>query len=184
MNKLKSIVLRIFQLSIFFFRGGVVYAKFLGVKVGHGCRIYTFRLGSEPFLIEIGNHVTITSGVRILTHDGSTWLMRDEKGRRFLYKKVIIKNNVFIGVNSIIMPGVIIEDNVIVGAGSVVTKSIPTGYVVAGNPAKIIGKFDDLKNKVLAEYVSEKDINWNLPYKKRIHAIVSQSKNHFMTNNE
>ncbi len=132
----------------------------MGVKVGNNCRIYTHRLGSELFLIEIGNQVTITSGVRILTHEGATWLMRDTNGRRFLYKK-IIGNNVCIGVNSTIVPGVIIEDRVIVDAGSI-TNSIPGGNIVAGNLARIIGKYDDLENKALSEYVSENDINWKL----------------------
>ena len=106
-------------------KSGVGYARYKGVKVGEFCRIYIRSFGSDSFLIEIGNKVTITSGVKIITHDGSTWLMNDEKGRRYLFKKVVIGNNVFVGVNAIIMPGVKIEDNVIVAAGSVVTKSIP-----------------------------------------------------------
>ena len=184
MNKFKLYLIRIFQLCVYFLLGGVSYAKLLGAKVGNNCRIYSYSLGSEPFLIEIGDYVTITSGVRILTHDGATWLMRDKKGRRFLYKKVIIKNNVFVGVNSIIMPGVIIEDNVIVAAGSVVTKSIPQGSVVAGNPAKIISKYKDIEAKALSEYVSEKDIDYKLPYKARVLAILTHSSKEFMKNND
>ena len=120
---------------------GPDYARYKGVIVGKACRIYTKRFGSEPWMITIGDNVTVTSGCVLLTHDGSTWLIRDKHGRRYLYKRIVIKNNVFIGVDSIIMPGVIIEDNVIVAAGSVVTKSIPSGVIVAGNPAKIIGDY-------------------------------------------
>ena len=69
---------------------GNSFARRLGVKVGTDCRIFTTRFGSEPWLIEIGNKVTVTSGVKILTHDGPTWLFNDDKGRRFLYKKTII----------------------------------------------------------------------------------------------
>src|SRR5215831_14910005 len=93
-----------FMFSFFF--GNIFYARKLGVKVGRDCRLYINCFGSEPFLIEIGDHVTITSGVRFVTHDGSTWLINDDKGRRYLYRKIIIGNNVFIGMNSIIMPGV------------------------------------------------------------------------------
>ena len=147
---------------------GVEYARHLGVEVGNGCRIYPRGFGSEPWLISIGNKVTITRGVIILTHDGSTWLFDDLKGRRFYYNKVKIGNNVFIGVNSIIMPGVTIKNNVIVAAGSVVTKSIPSGVIVGGNPAKIIGNYDKYKHKVLNNYVSKKDFNYNLNYRSRI----------------
>ena len=132
--------------------GKVRYARHLGVRVGDGCRLYINYFGKEPFLVSIGNRVTITSGVRILTHDGSTWLMRDEHGRRQLFRRVTIGDNVFIGVNSIILPGVEIGNNVVIAAGSVVTKSVPSGVIVGGNPAKIIGDFDSYKKRVLKEY--------------------------------
>lgn len=111
----------------------------------------------------------------LLTHDGSTWLFNDDKGRRFLYKKTIIKNNVFIGTNSIIMPGVVIEDNVIVAARSIVTKSVPSGVIIGGNPAKILGDYDSYKARVLTSYVSESDMDFAKTYKERILEIVDQS---------
>lgn len=135
-----------------------LYFKKVGITVGSNCRIYTSKFGSEPFLITIGNNVTVTSGVSFITHDGSGWLMRDEKGRRYTYQPINIGNNVFIGVNSIIMPGVKIEDRVIVAAGSVVTKSIPSGVVVAGVPAKIIGRYSDIESKMLDNYISDEDM--------------------------
>jgi acetyltransferase-like isoleucine patch superfamily enzyme len=156
-------------------KSGVEYARYKGVVVGDNCRIYTRGFGSEPWLISIGDNVTITSGVIILTHDGSTWLIRDNKGRRYLFKRVKIGNNVFIGVNSIIMPGVIIEDNVIVAAGSIVTKSIPKGVIVAGNPAAIIGDFESYKKLVLANNISDNDMDFNLSYQNRIERIVDNS---------
>jgi acetyltransferase-like isoleucine patch superfamily enzyme len=51
---------------------------------------------------------------------------------------VILRNGCWIGANSIILPGVEIGENSVIGAGSIVTKSVPKGVVVAGNPAKII----------------------------------------------
>tara|TARA_B110000261_G_C12732085_1_gene216886 strand:+ start:103 stop:495 length:393 start_codon:yes stop_codon:yes gene_type:complete len=118
--------------------------------------------------------VTVTSGVVLLTHDGSTWLFNDDKGRRFLYKKTIIKNNVFIGINSIIMPGVVLQDNVIIAVSSVVTKSLPSGVIVASNPAKIIGDYDIYRAKVLSSYVSESDMDFTKTYKERILDIVDE----------
>src|SRR5438128_330233 len=142
-------ILSAFRQLYFISKGGNFYAQKMGVKLGNDCRIYTRNFGSEPWLISIGNKVTITSGVTILTHDGATWLMNDARGRRYLYRRVKIGNNVFIGVNSVILPGVIIEDNVIVAAGSVVTKSIPSGCIVGGNPAKIIGDYNEFKRRAL-----------------------------------
>lgn len=152
------------------------YAKVLGVKVGSNCRIYIKEFGSEPWLISIGNNVTITSGVKLLTHDGSTWLIRDKRGRRYFYAKITIGNNVFIGVNSLIMPGVIIGNNVIIGAGSVVTKSIPNGLIVAGNPARIIGEFKNFEDRALLQYYSDYDILENETLESYSSRLISDDK--------
>lgn len=151
---------------------GSDYARSLGVEVGKDCRVLTTNFGSEPWLIKIGNKVTITSGVKLLTHDGAAWLVEDGKGRREHFARVNIGNNVFIGINSIVMPGVTIDDNVIVAAGSVVTKSVPSGYIVGGNPAKIIGKFEDYKQKALDTFVSRKDMDFSLDFKERINQVI------------
>jgi acetyltransferase-like isoleucine patch superfamily enzyme len=156
-------------------KSGVEYARYKGVKVGDNCRVYTTSFGSEPWMISIGNKVTVTSGVVLLTHDGSTWLMNDEKGRRYLYRRVEIGNNVFIGVNSIIMPGVKIDDNVIVAAGSVVTKSVPSGVIIGGNPAKIIGNYDQYRKEVIKNYVSDEDMDRSLNYQDRIEKVIDNS---------
>ena len=151
------------------------YARYLGVEIGKDCRIYIRDFGSEPWLIKIGDKVTVTHGVRFINHDGSTWLIADEKGRRQLFKRINIGNNVFIGMNSIILPGVKIEDNVIIAAGSVVTKSIPSGYIVGGNPAKIIMDFESYEKKVLDTYVSNQDLDFSKNYKERVLDIVDNS---------
>lgn len=150
------------------FFGNVRHARLLGVQVGDGCRIYSTRFGSEPFLIRIGDRVTITSGVTFLTHDGSTWLVRDKDGRRYFYGRISIGSDVFIGVNAIIMPGVEIGSRVIVGAGSVVTRSIPDGTIVAGVPAKFIGWFDDYAKRAIESFPSEKTLAGARLYHERV----------------
>lgn len=163
---------------------GNSYGRRKGVKIGNDCRIYTTKFGTEPWLIEIGNKVTVTKGVVLLTHDGSTWLFNDDKGRRFLYKKIIIKDNVFIGVNSIIMPGVVIEDNVIVAAGSIVTKSVPSGVIIGGNPAKILGDYDTYKKRVFENYISNDDMDPELDYKERILKVLDNEEKTFLKMNK
>lgn len=158
MNKIISFLIKNYKK---FRYGGVDYAREVGLQVGEGCRIYTTSFGSEPWLISMGNNVTITSGVKLLTHDGAAWLIRDAKGRRYSLKKITIGNNVFIGVNTIVMPGVVIEDNVIVAAGSVVTKSIPSGVIVGGNPAKIIGDYYVYEKRALDNFISDQEMDKN-----------------------
>jgi len=117
----------------------VKIARRWGVKIGASCRLFNVNFGSEPYLISIGNHCEITSGVSFITHDGGTWIFRESK--EFLGSKfgpIIIKDNCFIGINTIILPNIVIGPNSVVGAGSVVTKSIPANCVYAGNPAKYI----------------------------------------------
>lgn len=137
---------------VFVFFGGVAAARMRGASVGRDCRIYVFAFGSEPFLIRIGDRVTITSGVRLITHDGATSLVRDASGRRQRFGPVKIGDDVFIGGNSLVMPGVTIGSRVIVGAGSVVTRDIPDNSVVAGNPARILRTFDQYEQAVFAKF--------------------------------
>ena len=153
---------------IYFIKGGVKYSEATGVKVGDNCRIYTRNFGSEPFLIKIGDNVTVTTGVQFITHDGSGSLIKDSKGRRYYYAKIEVGNNVMIGVNSIILPGVKIHDNVIIAAGSVVSKSIPKNSIVGGVPAKIIGRMDEFSNRALKEWLTEDNMNFKLSYEERI----------------
>ena len=62
-------------------------------------------------------------------------------------RPVIIGNDVFVGGNSIILKGVTIGSGAVTGSNSVVTKNVPTGIIVAGNPAKPVGVVNSLQNK-------------------------------------
>lgn len=133
------------------------YARLHGARIGQGCRILS-PVFPEPFLVSIGDRVTIAPNVTLLTHDGSTWLFRDENGRRFNMARIEIGNDVFIGFGSIILPGVRIGDRVVVGAGSVVTRSVPSGSVVAGNPARLLGTYDELEGRALRNFATLEDM--------------------------
>lgn len=156
--------------------GFVPYARKVGVKVGDGCRIYILSWGSEPFLVTIGSRVTVSSKVRFITHDGSTWLIRDEAGRRYQkYRPIVVGDDVFIGSGSIIMPGVTIGSQVIVGAGSVVTKNVPDGAVVAGNPAKYIRSFSSLREKVVATCPLDEGVEFST-YQDKVNYFVDKQR--------
>jgi acetyltransferase-like isoleucine patch superfamily enzyme len=134
------------------------YARFAGVKIGKDCSIGTRNFGTEPYLIEIGDKTQITNGVSFYTHGGA-WVFRQTYPNFDFFGKIKIGNNVYIGNHAIILPGVTIEDNVIVGAMAVVTKSVPTGVIVGGNPAKIIGKVEDYEKKILSYNVDSKRLS-------------------------
>lgn len=138
------------------FRDGVYAARSLGVEVGDGCRIYSCSVSSEHNLLTIGDRVTVSTEVLFITHDGTGWLMRDGQGRRYRQAKIEIGNDVFIGARSTLMPGVRVGDRSIIAAGSVVSKSVPAGSIVGGNPARIIGSFDELESRALASWPTKK----------------------------
>lgn len=98
---------------------------------------------SHCWLIEIGDNVTMAPRVHILCHDAST--------KKFLnYTKigrVTIGNNVFIGAESVVLPGVTIGSNVIIGANSTVTHDVPDGMVVAGSPARVLCSLEEYLQK-------------------------------------
>ena len=106
---------------------------------------YTFIDGSGG--LEIGNHVSISIGVHIYTHDSSkfrsyNWEKDPENGTHIRRAPVKIGNNVQIGANSIVTKGVTIGNNVIIGALTLVNKDIPDNSFVTGNPMVI----KELKN--------------------------------------
>ena len=118
----------------------VTAVKMRGGIVGKNVAIIDSKIDYiNTFLLEIGNNVTITNST-ILLHDASTkiFLGYTKCGR------VTIGNNVFIGLNSVILPNVKIGNNVIVGAGSVVHGTFPDNCIIAGNPAKIVRKISEV----------------------------------------
>lgn len=121
------------------------YAKYIGVNIGDNNLIGKNHWSSEPYLITIGSNCQLTN-CKIFTHGGGQ-VVRKHHPDFDVFGRVTIGDMVYIGTNALIMPGVTIGDNVLVAAGSVVTKSIPSGHVVAGNPAKIICTVDDYYEK-------------------------------------
>lgn len=102
-----------------------------------------FLDSSFPWLITIGDNVTLAPDALVLCHDGST-------KKAIGYSKVgrvTIGNNVFVGAKSIILPNTTIGDDVVIGAGSVVHGDIPSGVVIAGTPARVLGDIESFAAK-------------------------------------
>lgn len=107
-----------------------------GITVGKNCRIFSDITSTEPYLIAIGDQVTISSGVTFITHDNG--IIKVLEGKTDVVGPVTVGDRCFIGMNSTLLPGVTLGENCIVGAGSVVTRSFPPHTVLAGNPARAI----------------------------------------------
>jgi acetyltransferase-like isoleucine patch superfamily enzyme len=128
------------------------WARGLGVQVGEDCRFtHPTRgmFGSEPYLICIGNHVTITAGVNFVTHDGGVWVLRRRYPDIDIIGSITIHDNVFIGLGSTLLPGVEIGPDSVVAAGAVVAKDVPPGTVVGGVPAQVIKTVEAYEADVL-----------------------------------
>lgn len=146
MNFIKEVLYRI--------RGEFTTEKLIkmGLNVGKNFkRLHGVILDpSHCWLITIGDNVTIAPRVHILAHDASTKTFLD-------YTKigcVNIGDNVFIGAESVVLPGVSIGSNVIIGANSTVTQNIPNNSVAVGSPARVICSLDEYLQKEKARMAS------------------------------
>ncbi len=126
--------------------------------VGDNCTFDT----SFCYLIQIGNNVTFSNNVQLITHDSSLYdfIHRTKLGM------IIIDDWVFIGARTLILPGVHIGEGAIVAAGSLVTKNIPSMEVWGGYPAKKLCNRLELEEKFLSneykffgkEYISNNPV--------------------------
>lgn len=157
---MNTIVFYIYRILSKFFGNRLIikYYRNLGMSIGKGTHIFSRIISSEPYLITIGNNVTISVGVTLLTHDASVGPIVGRNVYSDTVGPINIGNNCFIGANSIILPGVSIPNGSIVAAGSVVTKTITSssngiiestteGIIIGGNPAKFICKTADYLDK-------------------------------------
>lgn len=169
MNVLKKI-------RFFLMKNGVKRAEYLKKNnilksMGENCLYQPYKIPMDPQLIKIHNNVYIAANVTFVTHDTSRNMLSNKYKKYYSMNLgcIEIMDNVFVGLGAIILPNIKINENVIIAAGSVVTKSVPSNSVVAGNPAKIIGTFDDFnkKNECLTKKLGEKsydefiDVCWS-----------------------
>jgi acetyltransferase-like isoleucine patch superfamily enzyme len=125
-----------------------------GLQISQDCRLMGLpNFGSEPYLISIGRHVTISSRVSFVNHDGGTWVFRDQPryARVIKYGRIVIRDNCFIGAGATIMPGVTVGPNSVVAAASVVTQDVAPNTVAGGVPARMLMSVEEYAEKCLAE---------------------------------
>ncbi len=109
--------------------GNGVYANF-NLTLVDDCDIF---IGDN---VLFGPNVTISAG----THPINPQLRRKQAQYNV---PIRIGNNVWVGAQSVILPGIHIGDNTVIGAGSVVTKNIPSNVVAVGNPCRVLREIDD-----------------------------------------
>jgi acetyltransferase-like isoleucine patch superfamily enzyme len=134
----------------------VEYARSLGVKVGQDTRLLNIKpgpgtFGSEPYLVTLGDRVTVTANVQFVTHDGGVWVFREQEPDIDVFGEIVVGDNVFIGYGAILLPNVHVGNNVVIGAGAIVTKDVPDNVVVAGIPAKVVCSLSDYEQSVMSK---------------------------------
>lgn len=126
-------------------------------SIGENCEINRDASISDPYLVRLGNDVTLSS-CNLICHDGSIKQIYKATGSSVdAVGKIDIEDNCFIGYRATILRNVTIGPNAIVTAGAVVTKDVPPNSVVAGVPARACGTIEAVAEKLLRETMVRPD---------------------------
>ena len=107
------------------------------IVIGNNCRLNGAYIHAEKKIV-IGNNCVVASGVHIIDSNGHLVYSSNRTIGRDNPEEIIIGNNVWIGINSIILKGTTIGNNCVISAGSVVKGNYPSDSIIAGNPAVVV----------------------------------------------
>jgi acetyltransferase-like isoleucine patch superfamily enzyme len=133
-----------------------IYLRQLGAQVGEGCVIIPTSVGTEPYLVKIGNNVGIAANVEFLTHDGGCNAFRRQIADLQVFGPIVIEDNVVIGQGAVLFPNIHIGKNSIVSARSVVITDVPPNTIVMGIPARPFGSVDKYREKCIARWQEQR----------------------------
>lgn len=158
----------LFEFMTFSFSPRLLYGwrnfilRVMGAKIGVGVKIYPSAKIMYPWLLKIGDHTTISWGVKIYnlgeikigantmisqyTHLCGGTHNHTSGHFELLRTGLTIGNNVWVAADAFVGPGVIVDDGAIVAARAVVIKNVESGTIVGGNPAVEIGKLERTYN--------------------------------------
>lgn len=110
-----------------------------------------------PGAISVGDRCVISHDVRLLTHDYSLDRVAERRSgisdqELFRRAPIVVGQQAFVGMGSVVLPGVTIGQGSIVGAGSVVTHDVPDDVVVAGNPARFLCATEDYLDRRASDF--------------------------------
>lgn len=120
--------------------------------MGEGVLFQPRKLPNDANLIRFHDNVVVAAGVTFVAHDVINRMIGRRNGVSLPTHEdcIEVMDDVFIGSDSVILPGVRIGPRAVVAAGSVITKDVPPDSIVGGVPAKRIGDFADLEAQRLA----------------------------------